>query len=299
MTFNKGARLDPSRIQRRGRAAGAGGMAVGGGIMGIVLLLLGAYLGVDLTGFSGASDGSNVVQADPEKQADYEEKCQTGADANEFAECRVGGAINSLDEYWESAAPAIGADFNYPDVIIFDDVTSSACGTASAQSGPFYCPGDESIYIDTSFFNFLVERFDSSDGPLAEIYVVAHEYGHHIQHELGVFAVADRTQTGANSDTVDVELMADCLAGVWAHHASTVADESGTPYLSRLTESDIKDALDAAAAVGDDRIQETIQGHSDPHTYTHGTSEQRQAAFLGGYTHGSPALCDRFGVVER
>jgi len=299
MTFNRTARIDPKRVQRRGRSAGSGGMAVGGGLGGILLLLLAMFLGLDVGDFSTGATGTAVQAPNPEVQAEFNERCDSGEAANEYTDCRILYALGSLDDYWESAAPALGVSFDYPGGVIFDGLTSTACGNASTQTGPFYCPGDQTIYIDPEFFDVLVDQFGSSDGPLAQIYVVAHEYGHHIQNVLGVFDVADRTQTGVNSDTVKVELMADCLAGVWTQHAANTMDENGQTLLQPITQAQINSALSAAAAVGDDRIQEKLQGQAQPHTYTHGTSEQRVNAFTDGYTHGSPAACDVFGVVDR
>ncbi|MCJ7827220.1 MAG: neutral zinc metallopeptidase [Demequinaceae bacterium] len=299
MTFREDARLDPSRIQRRGRGTGASGMAVGGGLGGVILLVVAMLFGFDLSSLGfGTDTGSSVTAADPEIQADFEAMCQSGTAANESSECRVVGAINSLDAYWSTAVPAAGAKFTYPGVVVFDSMTSTACGTASSQTGPFYCPSDQTIYIDTTFFDVLVQQFGSSDGPLAQMYVVAHEYGHHIQQLLGVFNVADRGGAGADSDSVKVELMADCLAGVWANHAATTPGEDGKPYLEPLTKQDVKDAIDAARSVGDDRIMEASQGYADPDNFTHGTSEQRAEYFLTGYRSGSPNSCDLFDVID-
>jgi predicted metalloprotease len=269
-------------------------MAIGGGIGGLVILLIGMFLGVDLSalGLGDGTSGSTVTAEDPELQAQYNEECQTGADANENVDCLIAGAINSLDSYWSTAAPAAGADFSFPGVVLFDDVQSTACGTASNQTGPFYCPPDQTMYLDTTFFDVLVNQFGSSDGPLAQMYVVAHEYAHFIQDLLGVFEVADRTGTGEDSDGVKVELMADCLAGVWANHA----EETG--YLEPLTKQDVTDALEAAEAVGDDRIQEATQGQADPDSFTHGTSAQRAENFLAGYKTGLPSTCDFFDVID-
>ena len=297
MTFTSGSRLDPSRVQRRGASAGTGGMAIGGGIGGLLLLVVGAFLGVDLTGlFGGGSAGSSVSANDPAAQTQLEQKCTTGADANASTDCLVVGTVNSLDSYWSSAMPGLGADFSYPDIVLFDSQTSTGCGTASVQTGPFYCPPDKTIYVETNFFQILSE-FGGSTGPLAQEYVIAHEYGHHIQQLLGVFDVADRSGTGANSDSVKVELMADCLAGVWTHFAATAPDASGTPFLVAPTDADIKDALSAAGSVGDDNIQKATQGQADPDTFTHGTSDQRIQAFTLGYQSGSVAQCDPFGVT--
>ncbi len=297
MTFESGARLDPSRVQRRGRSAGAGGMAIGGGIGGLLLLLVGAFLGVDLTGLTGGDSGSNVSANDPALQQELDSTCKTGADANANPECLVVGTVNSLDSYWSSALPDLGKSFSYPDVVYFDGATSTGCGTASVQTGPFYCPPDETIYIETNFFDIL-RQLGGSTGPLAQEYVIAHEYGHHIQRLLGVFKVADRSGTGANSDSVKVELMADCLAGLWTHYASSAPDASGTPFLKAPTDAEIADALSAAGVVGDDHIQEATQGQANPDSFTHGTSEQRTQAFLLGYQSGDIVQCDPFGVVR-
>jgi len=296
MTFNTGARLNPSRVQRRGRSAGAGGIAVGGGIGGLLLVLLGLVFGVDLTGLTGDDGGSTVAANDPALQQQLEESCKTGADANNSTECLVVGTANSLDSYWSSAMPALGASFEYPGVVLFNSQTSTACGTASVQTGPFYCPTDQTIYLETDFFQIL-SQLGGSTGPLAQEYIIAHEYGHHIQQLLGVFDIADRSGTGATSDSVKVELMADCLAGVWTHFASTAPDASGTPFLVPPTDAEINDALSAAGAVGDDRIQEATEGQANPDSFTHGTSDQRVQAFLLGYQSGSVAQCDPFGVT--
>jgi len=297
MTFTSGSRLDPTRVQRRGASAGAGGMAIGGGIGGLLLLVVGAFLGVDLTGLlGGGSSGSTVSANDPAAQAQLEQKCKTGADANNSTDCLVVGTVDSLDSYWSSAMPALGATFSYPEIVLFDGQTSTGCGTASVQTGPFYCPPDKTIYVETNFFQILAE-FGGSTGPLAQEYVIAHEYGHHIQQLLGIFDVADRSGTGANSDSVKVELMADCLAGVWTHFAATAPDASGTPFLVAPTTAEINDALSAAGSVGDDNIQKASGGQADPDSFTHGTSEQRIQAFTLGYQTGSVAQCDPFGVT--
>jgi predicted metalloprotease len=294
MTFRDDVRLDPSRIQRRGASTGARGMAIGGGLGGLVLLLIGAFLGVDLTGLGigGDTGGSTVAASDPEAQSALEQACQTGADANERRDCLIVGTVSSLDAYWSGAVESVGVDFSYPSVVLYDNATSSACGTASDATGPFYCPPDRTIYVDTTFFDILVNEFGSSDGQLAEEYVIAHEYGHFIQDLLGVFDKANRSGTGADSDSVQVELMADCLAGVWANHAEQ------TGYLTSLSDRDVRDALAAANSVGDDHIQQATRGEVDPDLFTHGTSAQREQAFLSGYRTGLVETCDYFDVVD-
>jgi predicted metalloprotease len=297
VTFNEGASIDPGRVQRRGRGAG-GGIAVGGGVGGVVIVLL--FL---LMQFLGGGDGSSGLDGlsgateDQTTSQDFAAECQTGADANASADCRVAGTIMSLDDYWADAMPALGEELALPGVVVFDDSTQSGCGMASAATGPFYCPPDQTIYLDVAFFDDLENNYGASGGPLAQMYVVAHEYGHHIEHQLGVFEVADRSGTGEDSDSVKVELMADCLAGVWAGHAATTTDANGVTLIKPLTQQDVNDALSAAAAVGDDRIQQQATGQVDESAFTHGSAEQRQQAFVTGYTKGTATACDAFGVI--
>lgn len=295
MTFNPGARVDSSRVQRRGPG---GGVAIGGGVGGIVIVLL--YLVIQFLGGSGSTNGLSGLPNEAQDQTsneDFAASCQTGADANESADCRVAGTINSLDAYWSDAMPGLGTELAYPGIVIFDDSTQSGCGMASASTGPFYCPTDRTIYLDVAFFDDLERNYGASGGPLAQMYVVAHEYGHHIENQLGVFNVADRSGTGPDSDSVKVELMADCLAGVWAGHAATTTDAEGVSLIQPLTQQDVNDALSAAAAVGDDRIQQQATGGVDESAFTHGSAEQRQEAFVTGYTKGTATACDAFGVI--
>lgn len=297
MTFNSNAKIDSGRVQRRGRSAG-GGIAIGGGVGGIVIVLL--FLVMQLLSGSGGTSGLDGLVNDTQDQTTDEEfaaNCVTGADANVSSDCRVAGTITSLDDYWADAMPALGAQLALPGIVVFDQTAQSGCGMASASTGPFYCPTDQTIYVDVTFFDELENSYGASGGPLAQMYVVAHEYGHHIENQLGVFDVANRGDTGADSDSVKVELMADCLAGVWAGHAATTTDEDGVPLIQPLTEQDVNDALSAAAAVGDDRIQQQSTGSIDEGSFTHGSAEQRQAAFVTGYTKGTATACDAFGVI--
>jgi len=297
MSFNEGTRLDPSRIQRRGNGA-RGGVAVGGGIGGLLLLVLALIFGINPDSLGlGGSPGGGVDDATA--QQDFAQRCTTGAAANTDADCRVLATIEALDAYWTNALPGVGVRHALPDVVVFDGATSSACGQATADTGPFYCPPDRTMYVDTAFYQDLA-AYGYEQGNLAEAYVVAHEYGHHIQNELGVFDIADRSGTGADSDSVAVELMADCLAGVWVGSAATVPDpDTGVPFLKPITDAQLTNAITAAESVGDDRIQEVTSGQVRPHTFTHGTSAQRHDAFVTGYTNGTVASCDTFGVVGR
>ena len=297
MSFDDGARLDPGRVRAGGRGRRAGGIAVGGGLGGLALVLLVMFLGGNPGDLDALMGGVGEAPVDETAQGDIATRCQTGADANRYTDCRMVGAVNSLDAYWVDALPAAGFELDFPGVTLFEASAQSGCGTASSSTGPFYCPPDQTIYLDVAFFDVLESQFGASGGPLAQMYVMAHEYGHHLQNQIGVFEIADRSGAGADSDSVKVELMADCLAGVWASHAATVPDASGTPFLEPLTAADVADAVSAAEAVGDDRIQEAVQGEANPHTFTHGTAEQRRDSFMTGYDTGNIARCDAFGVL--
>ncbi|MBW9205133.1 neutral zinc metallopeptidase [Mumia sp. zg.B17] len=291
MTFNEGASLDTSQVRSGG--SNRGGALIGGGAGSIILFLIATFLGVnpfDQGGSAGAFDTSQVQQSGT--QADFSE-CKTGADANRDDTCRVIGTVNSVQDYWRDALPA-DANRQYRDAytVLYSGQTQSGCGAASSDVGPFYCPSDEQVYIDTSFFDDLTTRFGADDGALAQMYVVAHEYGHHVQNLLGVLKYSQEDPQGAKSGAVRVELMADCLAGVWANHAATTQDEQGTTLIKPLTKADIASALSAAAAVGDDRIQKSATGRVDPESWTHGSAEQRQRWFMTGYEKGDVNSCD-------
>ena len=289
MTFNDNARLDPSKVSRRGRntAIGVGG----GGVLVLVLFLVSQFLGVDLTGLAGGGQQQPV-------QEESLEHCKTGADANADQDCLIVGAVNSLDAYWSEFLPTQGVDYRpTADVVLFEGGTSTGCGQASSATGPFYCPADEKIYMDTGFFAELANRFGGSDDPLAIAYVVAHEYGHHIQNISGIMSNLNLRDTGPASDGVRLEVQADCFAGAWVGAAATTRDQDGNTFLKPPTEAEIRDALDAAASVGDDRIQSQTQGQVTPETWTHGSSEMRQRWFLAGY-QGGPNACNTFEVAQ-
>ena len=280
MRFRRGAKLDPSQVGfRRGGGRGAGPIAVGGGGIGIVVLVVAMLLGVDPGALDVGGGGTPAV----ESQAD----CDRGADANERQECRVVGTVNSIQAYWDSAFS--GGDYREARTIVFTASTQTGCGFASAQVGPFYCPRDMRVYLDLGFFDQLESRLGARGGPFAEAYVLAHEYGHHVQNLIGTLERARSNATGPESPAVRVELQADCFAGVWAHNAVQ------TGFIEELTQEDIAVGLDAAAAVGDDRIQQRTQGQVNPETWTHGSSEQRQQWFTTGYRRGEPGACDTFG----
>jgi predicted metalloprotease len=265
-------------------------MALGGGGLGIVGVIL--VLVLSLTGGGGSSldslrdldslDGVSAGQSgtDTELASD----CRSGADAERTQDCRILADVNSIQAYWKDTLRG----YQVVPTVFYSDFTQTGCGEASSEIGPFYCPADTRTYIDLGFFQELRTRFGATGGPFAEAYVLAHEYGHHVQDQLGTLDEAPGDQQGPESASVRIELQADCFAGVWAAHAVD------TGFLSRVSQADITDALDAAAAVGDDRIQAAAQGAVNPETWTHGSSAERQRWFATGYQTGVPGRCDTF-----
>jgi predicted metalloprotease len=285
MSFDPNARLDPGQISdRRGIPGGRGGLALGGGGLGLVVLLVYTLLGGNPNDLGPLLEPGAVVGPESTTLAT---DCKTGADANARDDCRILGFVNSIQAYWTNEFSASGETYMPVDTVLFSGLTSSACGSASASTGPFYCPLDQLVYLDLDFFAELHSRFGARGGPLAQGYVVAHEYGHHVQDLLGTLDT-DGGGTGAEGRSVRTELQADCFAGVWTNHAAE------TGFLEPVTDAQIADALDAAAAVGDDRIQEATQGQVDPDSWTHGSSAERQRWFQTGYSSGDPAACDTF-----
>ena len=325
MTFNDNAQLDTSQVTSGGSGGfggGGGGMGGGpvvGGIGGLILMLIFALFGGNLTGgpdssgggstgSSGSSYGSGLngyaqdtqdVSGSNDSVAQAIEQCKTGADANRDDTCRIVGTVNAVQDYWGSALPKFtNGRTQYENVptVIFSGQTSSGCGTASSQMGPFYCPTDRKVYIDAAFFQELTNKYGADGGALAKEYVVAHEYGHHVQDLLGVLGRAQQDPRGAESGSVRTELQADCYAGIWVAHATESKDKNGNTLLKPVTDNDIKSALSAASAVGDDRIQQKAQGRVTPESWTHGSSEARQKWFMTGYEKGDLNSCDTFNV---
>ena len=260
-----------------------GGLAVGGGLGGLVLLAIMLFTGVDLTGLTGTGGGGGQNQP---ASSDLAEECRTGADANDRQDCRIVGAVNSLEEYWSGAFAGSDQQFEQPGTVLFEGSVSTDCGSATSAVGPFYCPVDQTIYIDLGFYQQLESQFGAEGGAFSEMYVIAHEYGHHVQNLLGLLEAG--RDAGAEGGAVRTELQADCFAGVWAGNAVE------TGFLEPLTQDQIGQALDAAEAIGDDRIQEKTQGQVNPETWTHGSSEQRQEWFLTGLEQANAGACDTF-----
>ncbi|MGP9538534.1 KPN_02809 family neutral zinc metallopeptidase [Brachybacterium sp. AOP43-C2-M15] len=306
MTFNPKAEIRSENVSAagggggfrpRGGGRGGGGLKLGGagGCLLLVVVLVYALLGgnpLDLLGGSSTQRG-------PVAEGGSLDHCLSGADANEQDDCLVQATIESGDSLWAQLAPEEGVDFVEPQGRVFSDSVQTGCGAATADVGPFYCPADATIYVDVDFFDSLSGQYGADDGQLAKMYVVAHEYGHHIQQLAGTMQSADRSETGPQSDAVRLELQADCYAGVWAHHAANTVDDHGNAMLSPLSEDDIASALSAASAVGDDHIQgEVAGGQVQPESWTHGSSEQRRHWFTTGYEQGTVAACDTFAADE-
>jgi uncharacterized protein len=283
MTFRRDVDLDPGRVRDvRGRRVRGGGIALGGGLGTIVIIALILLSGGNLGDIVG---GLAPAPAEGPVGSQLVNECRTGEQANERQDCRIVGVILSLDEYWNEAFTG-QAEFREPEVVIFSDAVTTECGAASSAVGPFYCPLDQTIYIDLGFYDQLESQFGAQGGPFAEMYVIAHEYGHHIQNLLGLLEAG--RDAGAEGGAVRTELQADCFAGVWGGNAVD------TGFLEPLTREQINQALDAASVIGDDRIQEKTQGQVNPETWTHGSAEQRQEWFMVGLEQRSASACNTF-----
>ena len=294
MKFNRRARLDTSQISdRRGRGRG-GTVAAGGGVGALVILLVALCTGGDP---SSVIETTNQIQAQQGEIDSLETQCQTGADVEENPDCRFVIYVNSIQDYWDDEFARRGATYSPATTNFFTGPVQTGCGGASSQVGPFYCPADQSVYLDLGFFDQLRTQFGGSGGDFAEAYVLAHEYGHHIQNLTGQMQQV-RPGSGPTSGAVRLELQADCYAGVWARHATTTDTAEGEPLITEVTEEDIIEGLDAAATVGDDYIQERFQGTVSPESWTHGSSEQRQRWFAVGYRTGDLASCDTFSTNQ-
>ncbi|MFI5508807.1 neutral zinc metallopeptidase [Mycobacterium sp. NPDC051804] len=294
MTFNEGMQIDTSTTSTSGGGGrGPGrGIAVGGGVGGLLILVVALFLGVDP---SSVMPTQQYDTGGVETPGFDTSQCKTGEDANNIVQCRVIATGNSVDAVWQQLLPG----YQRPRMEIFQDQIQTACGPATSDVGPFYCPGDQTAYFDVGFFDVLKNQFGSSGGPLAQEYVVAHEYGHHVQNLEGSLVNAQRDPEGATGGGVRTELQADCYAGIWAHYATiTKQDSTGVPFLEPLSDKDIADALSAAASVGDDRIQQAATGRVNPEAWTHGSSEQRQKWFTEGYRTGDVNSCDTFSATN-
>jgi predicted metalloprotease len=302
MRYREGGRLDTSSVQDRrsaGRMGGGRGLALGGGGLGVVGLLVVVLLQV-LGGGGSADVGSalgglgDLGQGQQADNAQLEQACNDSGDANHSVDCAVVADIDSIQDYWSGV---LGSKYRPTDTVYFSGSVQTQCGGATSGSGPFYCPADELVYLALSFFDDLRTRFGAEGGLFVNAYVIAHEYGHHVQNLLGTNQQVTPGETGATSGSVRLELQADCYAGTWANHAETVPDASGAPLIAEITQDDISRALDAASRIGDDFIQRNLgNGTVNQDAFSHGSSAQRQKWFTTGYKTGDPQRCDTFGT---
>jgi predicted metalloprotease len=302
MELNERADVDTSQIED-GRRSGGGGGGIGGlpiggkGLGGIVVTLIialvGGYFGINTLG------GPSTETADaPAVQ------CSVGAEQLKVLECRNGLYVTSIQAYWRDQFPqSFGEEYVPAKTHLFQNSVNTACGSADSGVGPFYCPADDKVYIDFSFYQVLAEQL-GAPGEFAQPYVLAHEYGHHVQDVLGTEAEMRRRQErdpgSANQESVKLELQADCYAGAWAHSAATTKDKDGDAFFTSLTEADIQEGIQAAGQIGDDTLQKRGGGEINPEGFTHGTSAQRQQWFRVGWESGDPKQCDTFkaGAVQ-
>jgi len=277
-----------------GMRLGGGGipLPVGGGIGGIILFVIiivvmnlagGSGLGGALGGLGGGQAGGGGPLA----------TLKPGDDQGQF----INTIVVDNQTFWTERFSAAGKTYPVTTLVLFSEATQSGCGVASSQTGPFYCPADQKVYLDAAFFDELHSRF-GAPGDFAEAYVIAHEFGHHVQDALGIMddvtAQQQADPSRVNDLSIRLELQADCLAGVWAHSVYASPDQSN---VESITDADVREALGAAASVGDDRIQEQATGRVDRESWTHGSAEQRQAWFNAGFKGGTTDSCDTFSVA--
>lgn len=269
--FGKGS----NNVEDR-RGGGGGKIAFGGGI-GIIIVLVGLFFGKDLSGVA------NLIPTETQATA--------GNGIDDEGKKIISGVLESTEQVWDKQFAEMGLKYQYPTLVLFNNSVQSACGGASSAVGPFYCPGDNQIYIDLSFYDELKNRFGAA-GDFAQAYVIAHEVGHHIQNLLGTSAKVQAargrlSEVEYNKLSVKLELQADFYAGLWAHHAQNLKD-------FKLDAGDIEEALNAANAIGDDKLQKQAQGEVVPDAFTHGTSAQRMFWFKKGYETGDFNQGDTF-----
>lgn len=271
---------DWGKISSRGNVEDRRGsrmMALGGGGLGVAGIII--VIVFNLLGGGDVGDVLNQLQQVPTQQnlstTEFE-----GADNYEVFAATV---LGSTDDMWSEVFAKSNSTYTPPKLVLFREATQSACGVATSSVGPHYCPADGTIYIDETFFNELKLRFKAQGGDVAEAYVIAHEVGHHVQHELGIMDEVQKNNTRENS--INLELQADCFAGLWAY---SIKDQGVLAF------DEIQEAIDAAAAVGDDRIQEAVTGQINKETWTHGSSAERVAWFSKGYESGVVSACDTF-----
>jgi predicted metalloprotease len=289
MQFDDDAGLDTSEVQDvRGSRIPGGRATVGGGVAGLIALLLGLFFGVGPDQL-GLSAGDEEPGASASSLAQVQQTCRSGRDANTEEDCRVVAVVNSVQDFWAQEFERSGGTYTRSPTVFFSERVGTACGTATSAVGPFYCPGDRKVYLDLGFFDELRTEFGAGGGPFAQAYVVAHEYGHHVQDLTGTLDRSQDGRTGADSNAVRVELQADCYAGVWGH---------ATQQRNILEQGDLEEALKAATVIGDDALQRQAGGDVRPDSFTHGSSEQRARWFKRGFESGKLEACDTFSATR-
>ncbi|WP_328467356.1 neutral zinc metallopeptidase [Actinoplanes sp. NBC_00393] len=293
MELNERADIDTSQVNDRGRGGGGiGGLPIGGGglaglVVTLVIALVGGYFGINTMGGGGESSAPSSQLAECEQP-----------NALQNLKCRNVLYVNSIQAYWRDQLPkSFGEQYQPADTNLFEGGVNTACGAADSGVGPFYCPADDAVYIDLSFYEVLSKQL-GAPGEFAQPYVLAHEYGHHVQDVLGTEAEMRRRQQrdpdSANQESVKLELQADCYAGAWANAAANTTDQDGDKIFKSLTDQDIQEGIQAAGQIGDDTLQQRGGGKVDPEQFTHGTAAQRQQWFRVGYESGDPKQCDTF-----
>jgi len=260
---------------RRGLGLAGGGIGIGG----IVIALIAYFLG---------ADPQTAMQVGEQVAPPHQAQVAKGTPNDQLGQF-VAKVLGSTEDVWTQIFQQSGSQYRPPTLVLYDHVTRSACGMGQAAMGPFYCPNDEKLYVDLSFYRDLQNRFHAP-GDFAQAYVVAHEVGHHVQKLTGTFRRLEQARggaQGASGVSVRMELQADCYAGVWGHHAGA---------MNELDPGDVEEALNAATAIGDDRLQQQTQGRVVPESFTHGTSEQRVRWFKRGMDSGRPQDCDTFSA---
>jgi predicted metalloprotease len=284
--YKEGAELDPSQMGG-GRGGSGGKIAIGGGA-GLIVLIIALLFGINPGDILGGTP-----QAGPEQSANPSQfaQCTRGADINTDRDCRFVAYTNSIQEYWNDNLQG----YQEIQVVTFTGSVNTACGHATSAVGPFYCPADSTVYLDLEFFDQLTGQLGAQGGDAAEAYVLAHEFGHHIQNLTGTMRRVQGSGQGSGptSPAVRLELQADCYAGVWGHVASR--DGRAAQGKVELDPDDLEEGLRAASAIGDDTIQKRSSGRVMPDKFTHGSSAQRVEWFRRGFSSGDPNACNTFG----
>lgn len=295
MTFRDNAQFDTTAVRRRGGGGRGGAIAVGGGgLLTIILFLVSSFLGIDLTGLGGAVSNGQSSQSGEEVTG-----CNgVNADEPSNYECRIEGGADSMGSYWAGVFAENNLQYNDPGIELYSGSVDTGCGSATSAVGPFYCPADQNIYIDETFFDQMRTQFGASGGSLAQLYVVGHEWGHHVQQITGDLQRVNPQDTGPAGSAVRGELQADCYAGAWIGAASSTPDNTGEPLLEPITEAQLRDALNAAMVIGDDNLQQQSGRGVNPDGWTHGSSQQRQTWLATGYQQGVGSCAQLWTVAQ-